>query len=66
VKRTPNLEKRPPRQPAPRHSVRPLFPPSSHTSSWQRAPELDEGPDAAFREVSERIARGDLIRGHAF
>jgi len=28
-------------------------------------PDLDEGPDAAFREVIERITRGDRIRGHA-
>jgi hypothetical protein len=26
-------------------------------------PEVDEGPDADWRELRERLARGDLIRG---
>lgn len=27
--------------------------------------ELDEGPDMPWREMQERISRGDRIRGHA-
>jgi len=32
---------------------------------WLAMPDLDEGPDAAFREVIERIARDARIRGHS-
>ena len=38
--------------------------PASH-GKWFVMPDVDEGPDAAYREVIERIARGDRIRGHA-
>jgi hypothetical protein len=32
---------------------------------WRVVPDVEEGPDTAFREVMRRIARGDRIRGHA-
>lgn len=28
-------------------------------------PEVDEGPEAPYRELIERIVRGERIRGHA-
>jgi hypothetical protein len=36
-----------------------------HQAKWLVMPDVDEGPDAAFREVIQRIVRGDRIRGHA-
>lgn len=33
--------------------------------SWLATPDFDEAGDADVRELIERVARGDMIRGHA-
>ncbi len=33
---------------------------------WAFMSELDEGPDFVLRDLLARVARGDLIHGHAF
>lgn len=65
MKRTPSFEKRQQRRHAARISIRPTRSRSVHNNQWLVTPDVDEGPDAAIREVIERIARGDRIRGHA-
>jgi hypothetical protein len=65
MRRAPTLEKsRQRRSPAPVHVRRNPFRPAARCN-WLELPDVDEGPDAAVRELIERIARGDLIRGHA-
>jgi hypothetical protein len=39
---------------------------ASQRKLWTLVETLDEGPDAAFRDILARIARGGRIRGHAF
>ena len=65
MKRAPIFEKRRQQHHATVHAVNPA--PSRPTShgKWFVMPDVEEGPDAAYREVIERIARGDRIRGHA-
>jgi hypothetical protein len=65
MKHAPTAEKRPQRRYAARRSVRPPFPHPVRHRNWLVTPDVDEGPDGAFREVIERIARGAPIRGHA-
>jgi hypothetical protein len=65
VKRTPTFEKLRQRRNAAPVPVSPDPSRSAHHGKWLVMPDMDEGPDSAYREVIERIARGGRIRGHA-
>jgi hypothetical protein len=65
MKRVPTCEQRRQRRNAAFIAARSTPSQSAHSRNWLALLDVDGGPDAAYREMIERIARGDRIRGHA-
>jgi hypothetical protein len=65
MKPLPTTTKPQPRRHPPAHSARRPFSPFGSREKWLLLSEVEEGPNAVLRELSERIARGQMIRGRA-
>jgi hypothetical protein len=60
-----NPAKRRPRRNHPTPSARLAWPRIVPREKWLLLAELEEGPDEAVRDLTDRLERGQLIRGRA-